>query len=146
MVRCPAGLERGGYPRLVPLRGRGVPCGGTFARLVAVRRVAMVEHMTTKSRRALIPNRLWRYRQRMGFSQPQVAAILGLLSRHHICEYERGQKRPTLVTALKFEIVYRVPVAFLYPELYKQLKERLRAREERLRVKWKGHDTKKTSA
>jgi transcriptional regulator with XRE-family HTH domain len=80
------------------------------------------------------PNRLWKYRKRMGFSQRQVAAIMGYLSPADISRCEHGRKVPSLVTALKFEIVYRVPVAFLFPELYHRLKDQLRAREERLRA------------
>lgn len=76
----------------------------------------------------------------MGFSQRQVAAIMGYLSPSDVSHYEHGRKTPGLVTALKFEIVYRVPVAFLYPELYRRLKERLRAREDRLRPKWGGYE------
>ena len=74
----------------------------------------------------------------MGFSQRQVAEILGHLTATDISRYEHGGQRPGLVSALKFEIVYRVPVAFLFPELYRRLKEPLLAREERLRAKWNG--------
>lgn len=77
----------------------------------------------------------------MGFSQRQVAEIMGYLSPTDVSHYEGGHKVPSLVTALKFEIVYRVPVAFLFPEIYRQLKERLRAREERLRAAWDRHET-----
>ena len=70
----------------------------------------------------------------MGFSQRQVAAFLGYRSSADVCDYERGDKLPNLVTALKLEIVYRVPVAFLFPDLYGRLKATVRAREERLRT------------
>lgn len=104
----------------------------------------MVGHMASKPRR-WSPNQLWKYRQRMGFSQRRVADILGYVSPYHISEYERGHKLPSLITALKLEIVYRIPVAFLYPELYKALKERLRAREEQLRAEREGHEAEKAS-
>ena len=99
--------------------------------------------MTPKPRRR-IANQLWKYRQRMSFSQRQVAAILGYVSPYHISEYERGPKLPSLTTALKLEIVYRVPVAFLYPELYRALKDRLRTKEERLRPTWARHEAETT--
>lgn len=82
----------------------------------------------------------------MGFSQRQVAQIFGYLSQTDVSQYERGRKLPSLVTALKFEIVYRVPVAFLFPELYRWLKNQLRAREEGLRAKWEGHETKTSTS
>ncbi len=90
-------------------------------------------------------NRLWKYRKRMGFTQKQVAMIMGYVSPTLLSHYERGRKLPSLTTALKLEIVYRVPVAFLYPDLYQQLKEELQAREEALRSQWQNHETK-TSA
>ncbi len=68
----------------------------------------------------------------MGFTQYQVASLLGYHTAVDISQFEHGQKLPSLVMALKFEIVYRVPVAFLFPDLYLQLKDKLRAREERL--------------
>lgn len=76
-----------------------------------------------KHRRALkspaqLPSRLWQYRKRMGFSQRDVADILGYISRAEISDFERGDKLPSFVSALKFEIIYRVPVAFLFPALY----------------------------
>ena len=80
-------------------------------------------------------NRLWKYRKRMDFTQSQVGEILGYHSPTDISHYEHGRKLPSLVTALKLEIAYRVPVAFLFPELYRELKEQLRAREERLLVR-----------
>lgn len=70
----------------------------------------------------------------MGFTQQQVATILGYHCSADISHYEHGRKLPSLVTALKLEIVYRVPAAFLFPELYVELKDKLRAREERLRA------------
>lgn len=84
----------------------------------------------------LLGNRLWKYRKRMGFTQWQVAALLGYLSRTDISHFEHAQKLPSLVTALKLEILYRVPVAFLFPERYQRLKIDLREREERFRKKW----------
>jgi transcriptional regulator with XRE-family HTH domain len=72
----------------------------------------------------------------MGFTQGQAAAILGYLPATSLSQYERGRKLPNLLTALKLEIVYRVPVSFLFPEVYAELKTELREREERLRADW----------
>lgn len=62
----------------------------------------------------------------MGFTQWQVAALLGYLTRNDLSHYERGQRVPSLVTALKFEIVYRVPVAFLFADLNARLRRTAR--------------------
>ncbi len=82
---------------------------------------------------AVLPNRLWKYRKRLGFSQRKVATLLGHLTSNHVSDYEAGRRRPSLTTALKLEILYRVPVAFLFPEEYRRLRDVLRAREERMR-------------
>lgn len=95
----------------------------------------MKKHVLATPRRRT-PNQLWKYRTRMGFTQRQVGAILGYTPTTALSEYERGRKLPRLVTALKLEIVYRVPVAFLYPELYRKLKAELRGREAHLREEW----------
>lgn len=44
-----------------------------------------------------------------------------------------GERIPGLVNALKLEIVYRMPVAFLFRDLYSNLKNEVREREERMR-------------
>lgn len=86
-----------------------------------------------RSRGAKYPNRLWRYRRRMGFSQPEVAGLMGYLTPTDLSKFEKGERVPSLVTALKLEIVYRVPLSFLYQDLYLRLRDQLREKEERLR-------------
>jgi hypothetical protein len=39
---------------------------------------------------------------------------------------------PPLSTALRLEIIYRVPVAFLFPHMYDDLRIRIRDKEGRL--------------
>jgi transcriptional regulator with XRE-family HTH domain len=80
--------------------------------------------------RAKYPNRLWRYRRRLGLSQQDVADLIGYLTPSDISKFEHGERLPSLVMALKLEIVYRVPVAFLFPDLYVRLRELIRVKEE----------------
>ncbi len=77
-------------------------------------------------------NHLMLYRKRMELSQKQVAAILGLKNIAILSHYERGTSRPSLERALGLEIVYRVPVAFLFPELYEGIKTKIREQESRM--------------
>ena len=49
-----------------------------------------------------------------------------------ISRYEQGRSLPPLLTALKLEILYRLPVAYLYSELYRGLKDQVRSGEEQL--------------
>jgi transcriptional regulator with XRE-family HTH domain len=66
----------------------------------------------------------------MGFSQKQVARLLGHRDTSMVSHYEHGRASPPLPTALALEIIFRVPVAFLFPGLYDDLKHRIRAMEE----------------
>jgi transcriptional regulator with XRE-family HTH domain len=77
-------------------------------------------------------NKLVLYRRRMGFSQKQVSRLLGQRDTSMVSHYEHGRSLPPLPVALSLEIIYRVPVAFLFPGIYDGLKVRIRALEELL--------------
>ena len=77
-------------------------------------------------------NRLMLYRKRMQLSQKQVAAILGLKNAAVLSHYEHGASLPPLQRALGLEIIYRVPVAFLFPELYEKIRADIRDKESRI--------------
>ncbi len=79
-----------------------------------------------------ISNDLWAYRRKNGLSQKRVAVFLNHKTSSQLSHYERGVKYPNLLNALKLEIIYRVPVAFLYGDLYRKLREDIRVREEKL--------------
>jgi transcriptional regulator with XRE-family HTH domain len=66
----------------------------------------------------------------MGLSQRRAARLLGHKSHAALSLYEHGRVQPTLVTALRLEIILRTPVAFLFPNLYERLRAEIRAQEE----------------
>ncbi len=74
-----------------------------------------------------IANKLWIARKRAGYPQKVVAALLGNRCLSIISEYEQGRKLPSLRTALKLELIYRTPLAELYPDLYAELAAELPA-------------------
>jgi len=78
------------------------------------------------------PNNLVLYRRRMGFTQKQVARLLGHRAASMVSHYEHGRSFPPLPVALTLEIILRVPVAFLFPEFYDEAKLRIR----RVRKSW----------
>ena len=80
------------------------------------------------------PNDLVLYRRRMGFTQKYVARLLGHRDTSMVSHYEHSRVLPPLMTALSLEIIYRVPVAFLFPGMYDELKKRIRTQEESLRA------------
>ncbi len=89
---------------------------------------------TTKSRRrGRYPNRLWSYRHRLGLSQRRVAELVGYLTQSDISRFERGERLPSLVMAMKIEIVYGPPISFLFPDLYGRLREAIRAKADEAR-------------
>jgi transcriptional regulator with XRE-family HTH domain len=77
-------------------------------------------------------NRLAHYRRRIGFSQRRVSDLLGHKSHASLSLYEQGRAVPNLITALRLEIILRVPAAFLFPDLYDRLKVEIRSAEERM--------------
>jgi len=79
-----------------------------------------------------IPNDLLRYRERLGLTQQHVAAVLGLQDSAVISKLERQQRLPRLETALKLSVMYRVPVEFLFSDLYKQIRLETRTREDEI--------------
>ena len=68
----------------------------------------------------------------MGFTQKQVATLLGQRDASMISHYEHGRVLPPLSVALGLEIIYRTPLAFLLPGRYDELKRQIRQREESL--------------
>jgi transcriptional regulator with XRE-family HTH domain len=74
-------------------------------------------------------NDLVNYRERIGFTQNQVAALLGYRSTGLLSTLERGHRFPNLKTALKLAAIYRVPVDFLYSKLYVALRNDIRTKE-----------------
>ena len=78
------------------------------------------------------PNNLVIYRQRIRFTQAQVAQLLGHRDSKRVSNLELGRRLPSLQTSLRLAIIYRVPVDFLYPEMYSAQREQIRAREQTL--------------
>jgi transcriptional regulator with XRE-family HTH domain len=70
------------------------------------------------------------YRQRMGFTQEQVALLVGLQNERTVRRFESGGTLPGSQTILRLGAALRVPVEFLYGDTYKALREEVRAREE----------------
>jgi transcriptional regulator with XRE-family HTH domain len=81
-----------------------------------------------------IQNRLDYFRRRMRFSTSHIAHLLGHKDSSTYCDYERGDRLPTLANAFRLSVILRTPVEFLFPSLYDGLRNAIRAEEERLAV------------
>jgi transcriptional regulator with XRE-family HTH domain len=83
------------------------------------------------SEQVKIQNSLRLYRRKRGLSQKDIARLLGYRSTTAISSYERGTKAPQLTNLLKLEIIYRIPVAFLFWDHYQELRNEIRRKEEK---------------
>ena len=68
----------------------------------------------------------------MKFSQGHVARLLGHKDSSAWSNYERGEHFPSLANALRLGIILRVPVEFLFYGLHDQLRDQIRAEEDRI--------------
>jgi transcriptional regulator with XRE-family HTH domain len=74
-------------------------------------------------------SRLRTLRRRSGLSQKELALILGFRSEATISRHERSDSVPDLLTALGYEVIFRVPLSELFPGLYQTVEA---GNEERL--------------
>ena len=75
------------------------------------------------------------YRKRSGFSQDEIAFLLGNQSGAKVSRYERRARRPLLETALAYEAVFQVPAKELFAGLYQKVEKRTRKRAQLLAEK-----------
>lgn len=77
-------------------------------------------------------NQLTRYRERLGFTQEQLAHIVGCSRAQTIWRIESGITLPGIMTALRLSAALRIPVEFLYRDTFHNLREEVRANEEKM--------------
>lgn len=70
-----------------------------------------------------IPNMLRRNRKIGGYTQVQVAALLGLHRAIPLSQWERGTAFPSVLNLLKLSALYQVPAHELYEPLFSALRE-----------------------
>ena len=71
-------------------------------------------------------------RRERGLTCKKVALIIGK-SVAQLNRYETGERLPTLITALKLQILYRSQLAGIYSRVYQRLVKDIRSREEAVR-------------
>jgi DNA-binding XRE family transcriptional regulator len=76
------------------------------------------------------------HRKRAGLTQRDLANLLGYLSHNQVSKHERAETLPSLLIALGYQALFRVPIAELFPGVYGTVKlgveERLAAIESEL--------------
>lgn len=83
------------------------------------------------------PNRLCVLRKQHGLSQKQLAALVGQ-DRTMISMYERGRILPTLTAAGKFQVLFGLGVADIFPELFRQLEQGLATNRQKVGIRLMG--------
>ena len=68
------------------------------------------------------------HRKRAGFTQAEIAFLLGCAHRSKVSRYERGVRIPSLPTAIALEILFANSIATLYAGVYEKKREEIRER------------------
>lgn len=90
-----------------------------------------LNYMTRKNK---LPyeNQLAIARQRKAIEQKQVAVLLGLKGIDQLSRYERGVQLPSLKTALKLGLIYKIPVRVLLNGYLDACREEMKREEEKV--------------
>jgi transcriptional regulator with XRE-family HTH domain len=76
------------------------------------------------------------HRLKSGLSRRELAEIVGLFAETQITRHERSNQFPSLMTALSYQAIFRIPITELFPGLYETIaqgiEERLSALERAL--------------
>ena len=79
-----------------------------------------------------LPNYLRMYRKRSGFSQAEVARLLGGTNGTNISRYERGSRLPSLETALALAAIFKTPIHELFSGVYEYIEAHISEQAEHL--------------
>lgn len=79
-----------------------------------------------------LTNYLLMHRKRSGFTQEELAYLLGCKHRSKVSRYERGARNPSLLGLIGYEVVFRAPVRDLFAGTYSTVRTGIRVRASRL--------------
>ncbi len=82
-----------------------------------------------------IPNCLWKYRKVSGYTQRQVALILGVRNTGMISRWENGSRLPSPVNILRLAALYGTLADALYADMMRRLREEIKTNRERFYAK-----------
>ena len=86
-------------------------------------------------------NALRLHRRRTGLSQGELGRLLGYEDESAVAKHERFQAMPPFLTALGYEIIFRVPVSELFPGIAETVALGIDARLEELKRELHQDDT-----
>ncbi len=70
-----------------------------------------------------LPNYLRTYRKHSGFSQEEVAFLLGCNSRHQVSRFELSRRTPRIQTLIAYGVVFQISTGELFGGLYQEIEE-----------------------
>ena len=79
-----------------------------------------------------LQNYLRTYRRRHGFSQSEIALLLGVSSETKVSRYESFRRHPAVFTVFAFEIIFNTPARELFAGSYDLIRRDVRKRASRL--------------
>ena len=68
------------------------------------------------------------YRKRSGFSQEEIASLLGCQSGAKVSRYEQGDREPNLHTVFAYEVIFRASASLLFAGMYEKVERSVRER------------------
>lgn len=79
-----------------------------------------------------IPNLLRKHRRIRGFSQKQVAVLLGLKNASRVSRWESGECLPSALNIFRLSIIYRVLIDALFIDHIRELRKDIHEREKKV--------------
>jgi transcriptional regulator with XRE-family HTH domain len=79
-----------------------------------------------------LPNYLRLCRKRLGFSEDDIAFLLGVRHGSQVSRYEHFHRVPSLLTALAYHVIFRTSPPELFGGNYEKVERKVRARAKRL--------------
>jgi transcriptional regulator with XRE-family HTH domain len=86
------------------------------------------------------------YRKRSGFSQDEVAFLLGCRSGAKVSRYEQRTRHPNIRTVFAYEVIFRAPSSDLFAGVYQKVEKTTRARARLLAQKLADAKPQRTTA
>ena len=85
-----------------------------------------------------LPNYLRLHRKRLGFSESDVAFLLGVRHGSQVSRYEHFRRIPSLTTVLAYHVIFRTSTAELFGGKFRKIERDIRKRAAKLLKKLEG--------
>jgi DNA-binding XRE family transcriptional regulator len=86
-------------------------------RLLRLRKGRMTKNLVHEQPIKPLANYLRAHRRKTGLTQHDLARVLGYVNRDAVSRHERLESMPSLLIALSYEVLYRVPVSEIFAGL-----------------------------